>query len=321
MVKKVLFYGLIVCLIVASLFVVTSMINNDENISDSTDENKNGGHGSYKVFDGNVFEVNHNIDEKSVKNYAKKLEEIHDLYFKDVNFYYSIIPDKGYYGAKEYGFDGLDYNKMQNILSDNLTSNIKYIDIFDKLKLTDYYKTDNHWRQECLGNVVNVLGQNLDFESEFNIEDYESKILYPFYGIYSKEYKDIIKPEELRYLTNRTIEDAVVNNIEKSEVEVVYDISEFKNKDLQYNIYLSGATPITTITNNNQSSKKEIIIFRDSFGSSIAPLLIEHYSKITLIDLRYVRSTYLPEIVEMDGAKDVLFLSSGLIVNNSYMLK
>ena len=318
MLKKVLFYILILFLIVASLFVVNSAINNYEEKLQEENLKSNENH---QVFDGNVFEVNHEIDENAVENYAEKLKEIHELYFKDVNFYYSIIPDKGNYGAKEYGFNGLDYNKMKNILSDNLTSNVKCIDIFEELELTDYYKTDNHWRQECLGNVVDALGKVLDFEYEFDIENYEVKALYPFYGIYSKEYKESIIPEELRYLTNKTIENAVINNIEKPDVKVVYDISEFKNKELQYNVYLSGATPITTITNNNQSNKKELIIFRDSFGSSLSPLLIEHYSKITLIDLRYVRTTYLPEIVEMDSASDVLFLTSGLIINNSYMLK
>ena len=37
-------------------------------------------------------------------------------------------------------------------------------------------------------------------------------------------------------------------------------------------------------------TEKELVIFRDSFGSSISPLLINYYSKITIIDNRYISS-------------------------------
>ena len=63
-----------------------------------------------------------------------------------------------------------------------------------------------------------------------------------------------------------------------------------------------------------------MIIFRDSFGSSITPLLIPYYSKITVIDNRYMMSDYIKEYVEFDD-QDVLFLYSTLIVNNSGSLK
>ena len=65
-----------------------------------------------------------------------------------------------------------------------------------------------------------------------------------------------------------------------------------------YDIFLSGATPILFIENQNNKDNKNLIIFRDSFASSLVPLLIEDYSKITLIDLRYVNSRYLNKINE-----------------------
>ena len=63
-----------------------------------------------------------------------------------------------------------------------------------------------------------------------------------------------------------------------------------------------------------------MIIFRDSFGSSITPLLIPYYSKITVIDNRYIASDYLTNYIEFND-QDVLFLYSTLIVNNSGSLK
>lgn len=87
-----------------------------------------------------------------------------------------------------------------------------------------------------------------------------------------------------------------------------------------YDVYLDGATAYIEITNDNTKSKKELIIFRDSFGSSLAPLLIPYYKKITIIDNRYINSDYYLEKVDFKK-QDVLFVYSTLIVNNSYTLK
>lgn len=87
-----------------------------------------------------------------------------------------------------------------------------------------------------------------------------------------------------------------------------------------YNIFLNGPSSLIEIENNLISSDKELIIFRDSFGSSFAPLLIPFYKKITLIDLRYINMNIAKNYVDFNN-KDILFLYSTLIVNNSFILK
>ena len=65
---------------------------------------------------------------------------------------------------------------------------------------------------------------------------------------------------------------------------------------------------------------KELVLFRDSFDSSLAPLQLDGYSKITLVDLRYVFSHTLGQYVDFTD-QDVLFLYSSLLLNNSLALK
>ena len=67
-------------------------------------------------------------------------------------------------------------------------------------------------------------------------------------------------------------------------------------------------------------TEKELILFRDSFGSSIAPLLVEGYSKITIVDIRYVQSEYLGNFIKFED-QDVLFLYSTMLLNNSLALR
>ena len=90
--------------------------------------------------------------------------------------------------------------------------------------------------------------------------------------------------------------------------------------DIAYDLFLSGATPLTVIENPNAAAKRELVIFRDSYASSLAPLLIENYSKITMVDLRYMHSSLLPEYVDFTDA-DVLFLYSDRLANDSLLLK
>ena len=90
---------------------------------------------------------------------------------------------------------------------------------------------------------------------------------------------------------------------------------------IPYDIFLSGAKSLLTIYNPKALNNKELIIFRDSFGSSIAPLMLKGYSKITLVDLRYLSTDLLSNYIDFSTNQDVLFLYNIVILNNSYMLK
>ena len=85
-------------------------------------------------------------------------------------------------------------------------------------------------------------------------------------------------------------------------------------------MYLSGARSLLTIENPNAATGRELILFRDSFGSSIAPLLVSDYAKVTLVDLRYIQSDYLGQFLTFSG-QDVLFLYSTLVLNSSAAIK
>ena len=85
-------------------------------------------------------------------------------------------------------------------------------------------------------------------------------------------------------------------------------------------MFLSGSLSLITIENPNATTDKELVIFRDSFGSSIAPLLVEGYAKVTLVDIRYIASDLVGRFVDFEN-QDVLFLYSTLVLNNSVTLK
>ena len=90
--------------------------------------------------------------------------------------------------------------------------------------------------------------------------------------------------------------------------------------DDPYSYFLSGPSALITIETPNAASDKELILFRDSFGSAIAPLFLEEYARITLVDTRYIRSAFLGEYITFDN-QDILFLYSTMLLNESATLK
>ena len=71
---------------------------------------------------------------------------------------------------------------------------------------------------------------------------------------------------------------------------------------------------------NDNIKDRELIVFRDSFGSSLIPLLVSSYSKITVIDTRYISPKILDNYIDINN-QDVLFIYNVSVINNSYSLK
>lgn len=272
--------------------------------------------------DGHVFKMEYPYRKSSVENMAKKLNSIYKLYLHDMDVYYAVIPDKNYFVRQDNKYLFIDYDDMIKTLNDNV-KDMTYISLFQTLSLDDYYRTDLHWKQENITKVADKLGSVMKPNYNFIYMDYEKTEYYPFYGSYYGQAALPIIPDTLSYLLNETLDNASVfyyTDIESSPIETkINDEKNLLGVD-SYDVFLSGAKPIVEIHNPNTQAKGELIIFRDSFGSSLAPLLLCGYSKITLIDLRYISANLIGDFITFDN-QDVLFLYNTSIINNSTMLK
>ena len=267
------------------------------------------------IIDDAIYALDPALDEKSLKHFTNILNKIAKS-FKSKNLYYSVIPDKNYYLNAD--IPKLNYDKLFNNLASNLNFEIKYIDITECLNLTSYYRTDIHFRQENLADVANKLALNLNIK--LNLPE-EEKVYESFYGALYGRVANNLKPDKITYLTNKIVKSARVFDFETNSYLGVYDENNLKHID-SYDIFLAGPKALLTIY-NDEKEDGELVIFRDSFASSLVPLLIGSYHKITLVDLRYFSSNML-ELADIDyNSKDldVLFLYSVPIINNSYTLK
>lgn len=294
-----------------------------------------------KVFEinGYVSKLEYPLNTPMLDHAIEKFKYINDNYLteNEKQPYLIIVPDKNYYLLQENNFLSMNYDELYNYMYSN-TSYMKPIDIRNDLSIEDYYYTDTHWRQNNLLKIKNKIlnevsqdkldlqdSKNLVFDDVNNNKEYKEIILdIPFKGVYFGQSALPLKPDTITYLTNEEIENAIVYNYDtgKQKESKVYNLDKANGKDA-YEMFLDGATAIITIENPKINSNRELIMFRDSFGSSLAPLFIEEYSKIILVDIRYVQSNMLPVFITKKefNNSDIIFEYSTILLNNSLGLK
>lgn len=270
--------------------------------------------------DEQVLKLDPVLKEDEVGALIANTNKVYDRYLQGMNVSFALIPDKNYFVAEQNGYPTLDYKKMEHLLQNGLSAEIDYLGLspFAELKIDDYYRTDIHWKQEALQSVLNALGKEMNFRP-MELSSAVQTQYSPFYGSYYGQSALNIPPDVLTTLSTSVLDSCVVTAPELSEKKPVYDESDFSDMD-GYNIFLGGPLGVVTVENPNGTSGKELIIFRDSFASSLAPLLMESYDKVTLIDLRYLASVNVERFVEFSG-QDVLFLYSTTLVNSGKLLK
>jgi hypothetical protein len=81
-----------------------------------------------------------------------------------------------------------------------------------------------------------------------------------------------------------------------------------------------SSNPSPSLDPGSNPDGRELYLFRDSFSSALAPLLASAYSRIYLIDLRYIDMRTLNRLIDFKPGSDALFLYSTVILNNPDML-
>lgn len=271
------------------------------------------------IIDGHIGKIEYPLKPRSVENAAARFNEIRQRYFPAQNAWLAVIPDKNYYLAGSNGLLTLDYQEIARILDSNL-ADIDLIELFAVLSADDFYFTDIHWRQENLLPLADHLLQAMGHRIKASELEYDQTSLRPFKGSFYGQAAMPLQPDTLIYLSNSFTEKARVYVYENDEWTTVYNPELFGGMD-PYDVYLGGARSLITIYNDQADTNRELVIFRDSFAGSLAPLLLPGYAKITLVDLRYIRTELLAEYIDFHQDQDVLFLYSTQVLNNSAMLR
>ena len=263
--------------------------------------------------------LDYRLDSEAIERATDRYRYVYETYLaqEDARVVAAVIPDKGYYLAEPSGHLAFDYAALLSQMEEAMP-HAELIDLSGELDAASYYRTDSHWRQERLVPVANALLSALSNAeaAALSLEDFEaSHLSEPFYGVYCGQSALPLAPDVLVYLENAVTRAALVFDCENGREIPLYDAGfAYANSLDAYEAFLGGSLSLVTIESPLARTDRELIVFRDSFGSAIAPLLLGEYAKVTLVDLRYLQPELLGGYVDFGNA-DVLFLQSALTLN------
>ena len=280
--------------------------------------------------DTHIVKQEYPLDRAGILRAASRFNYLREKYLKESagNIVMAVVPDKGVYLGDASGHLQLNVNAMMQLLEEQMPW-ANHVNLTEILSASDYYRTDTHWKQENLFDVADALCVALEAEKT-NPDAYTAtKLERPFYGVYYGQAALKLEADAMCILESDILSGCTtsVGTVDMRTGEVVfeklydgvYDWGKFDGKDM-YEGYLSGTQGILRVDNPNAATERELVMIRDSFGSSIAPLLMQQYRSVTLVDIRAVQIDLLGRFIDFQD-QDVLFLFSSLVLNNSSTLK
>ena len=266
------------------------------------------------IADGYAAELAYPLDRESADHALGQFQKVYDKYLAggSGNIYTAVIPDKGYYLSQQNGYPAMDYGQLFSAVENKMPW-ATYVDLTDTLTAESYYRTDTHWRQEMLIPTAQKLAQAMNVTAPKAENFTKTAVSRPFYGVYYGQAALPMKPETLYLMENEMLSGCKVYSYEKDAYTQIYNREKLEGKD-PYEVFLSGPEALLRIENPNAATDRELIVFRDSYASSLIPLLLQDYKTVTLVDLRYIQIGQLGRFVEFKD-QDVLFIHSTLVLN------
>lgn len=270
------------------------------------------------VYDGYAARTDAAFDAASLDRAAYRFQHLYDLYFTGRTVYLAVVPDKALFTVPPEGYVPAGAAETADYLRGALDF-LTPVDIAAGLTLADYYRTDPHWRQEQLRPTADALLTAMGAPVPDTREESLSALTGAFHGAYWDKSPQPLEPDTLAYLTSPALDACTVHSYETDTDGGIYDFAAAAAAP--YDLFLSGSRSLLRIDSPQALSDRTLVVFRDSFGSSLIPLLAESYRTIYAVDIRYLSSDLLDRFVDFPADADVLLLYSTTVLHNSITLK
>ena len=228
----------------------------------------------------------------------------------DADVYFALIPGKS---------DIWAHMLPQNAPRDSEKAAIDYcyslsdavnVDIYGKLEEHSgeyiYYRTDHHWTTLGAYYGFSALAESMGLDCP-DISEYgwRETVSEEFYGTsWSSSGFSWVEPDSMEIFVTEPEGLEITNYPQGSPVEgQLYDWSRLEVKD-KYSFFYGGNTPLLEIETGVEDAPS-LLILRDSYMDSLSPFLLESYSRIHILDLRYYRAS-LSDYIAQNGFDDVL---------------
>lgn len=253
----------------------------------------------YSDVDKNVMAINNFAEENDFPVYMMLVPTSAEFYKDHLADFYPELDQKSFI---DYVYSGLN-------------DNIAMINVYDELKSHKddyiYYRTDHHWTSLGAYYAYAAAGEIMGYDphelSYYNVEHASDSFKGTFY---SKTLNTSVKDDTMDYYHEPdgdkplTVEVTQVFGSDPEVSDSIYYRDYLNVKD-KYASFLGTNAPIVNIKTGNEGGK--LLIIKDSYAHCYSQFLIDHYSEITLIDMRYIQISY-KKIIDVSDYDEALIL-------------
>lgn len=223
----------------------------------------------------------------------------------DAKVYFALIPDKS---------DLYSSLLPKNVPNDSEKEVIDYcygqsnatnVDMYSALSAHKdeyiFYRTDHHWTSLGAYYGLSALAESMGLPCPA-LDSYTDRhvVSEKFYGTtWSSSGFSWVDPDTMEIFVNAPEGLKVTSYPQGSPVEgKLYDFSFLEKKD-KYSMFMGGNCPMHVIEAGNED-KPSLLILRDSYTDSLIPFLLDDFSEIHVLDLRYYRASLKAYIAQND---------------------
>ncbi|MBQ8569595.1 MAG: hypothetical protein IJ446_10310 [Oscillospiraceae bacterium] len=235
----------------------------------------------------------------------------------DIPLFFMLVPTSGDIYSDELPANApmLDQQKFIEDIYSRLDSEYAVIDAYSAMKLNRdeyiYYRNDHHWTSYGAYLAYEAASKKMGYTpvplSSYNIEHASSE----FKGtLYSSALYDGIDPDIVDYyhctdgynITGEYVTEGFGEEPVYYESPYFRDYLDVKDK---YSSFTGPNQPLITLKSDSPGGK--LLVIKDSYAHCYVPFLMQHYSEVTMFDLRYIQIGY-SSIIDVSEYDQVLFL-------------
>ena len=239
----------------------------------------------------------------------------------DADVYFALLPEKSEIWADRLPARTPNDSEAEVIEYCYGLSNAHNVDVLSAMREHAdeyiYYRTDHHWTSLGAYYGFTAIGGAMGLDVPA-LESYDARrvVSDSFYGTtWSKSGFSWVEPDSMEVFVDAPEGLEITSYPEGLPVEgKLYDESWLGQKD-KYSMFMGGNCPLHEIVTGNEGPS--LLILRDSYMDSLIPFLLDGFSEIHVLDLRYYRMSISDYIAEHDFDNVLVAYSIDTFTNDS----
>ncbi|MBP3544661.1 MAG: hypothetical protein J6J86_10570 [Lachnospiraceae bacterium] len=171
-----------------------------------------------------------------------------------------------------------------------------------------FYRTDHHWTSYGAYVAYQEFCKVQGFEAVELSAMQEKTVTEEFKGTIYSKVNDYTHEGDAITIYENPSQKLTVHYTDTGEVtDSLYNYEYLEKKD-KYSFFLNNIHPMIEITNEAADTERELVLVKDSYANCMVPFLVNHYSKVYVIDPRYYKNAVSELVNENTAHTDILLL-------------